>query len=135
MCGIAGIFHRDGRPADGRAVAAMSAALVHRGPDGEGNWLDGPVGLAHRRLAIRDLSEAGHQPMLDSSERIVVTYNGEIYNDHELRSELERSFGVRFRGTCDTEIIPYAYLARARRCSNARRAFSRSACGTGRSAA
>ncbi|MDA9451348.1 asparagine synthase (glutamine-hydrolyzing) [Bradyrhizobium sp. CCBAU 21360] len=111
MCGIAGIFHRDGRPADGRAVAAMSAALVHRGPDGESTWLDGPVGLAHRRLAIRDLSDAGRQPMLDASERIVVTYNGEIYNDHELRSELERSFGVRFRSTCDTEILPYAYLA------------------------
>ncbi|MCK1734057.1 asparagine synthase (glutamine-hydrolyzing) [Bradyrhizobium sp. 138] len=111
MCGIAGIFHRDGRPADGRAVAAMSAALVHRGPDGESTWLDGPVGLAHRRLAIRDLSDAGRQPMLDASERIVVTYNGEIYNDGELRSELERSFGVRFRSTCDTEILPYAYLA------------------------
>ncbi|WP_442868992.1 asparagine synthetase B family protein, partial [Bradyrhizobium sp. CCBAU 21359] len=89
----------------------MSAALVHRGPDGESTWLDGPVGLAHRRLAIRDLSDAGRQPMLDASERIVVTYNGEIYNDHELRSELERSFGVRFRSTCDTEILPYAYLA------------------------
>ncbi|MEW6152351.1 MAG: asparagine synthase (glutamine-hydrolyzing) [Bradyrhizobium sp.] len=111
MCGIAGIFHRDGRPADGRAVAAMSEALVHRGPDGESTWLDGPVGFAHRRLAIRDLSDAGRQPMLDGSERIVVTYNGEIYNDRELRSELERSFGVRFRSTCDTEILPYAYLA------------------------
>lgn len=111
MCGIAGIFHRDGRPADSRAVAAMSAALVHRGPDGESSWLDGPVGLAHRRLAIRDLSHAGRQPMLDASERIVVTYNGEIYNDRELRSELERSFGFRFRSTCDTEILPYAYLA------------------------
>ncbi len=111
MCGIAGIFHRDGRPADGRAVAAMSAALVHRGPDGESSWLDGPVGLAHRRLAIRDLSDGGRQPMLDASERIVVTYNGEIYNDQELRRELERSFGVRFRSTCDTEILPYAYLA------------------------
>nr|NUR37419.1 asparagine synthase (glutamine-hydrolyzing) [Sphingomonas sp.] len=111
MCGIAGIFHRDGRPADGRAVAAMSAALLHRGPDSESTWLDGPVGLAHRRLAIRDLSEAGRQPMLDASERIAVTYNGEIYNDRELRSELERSFGFRFRSTCDTEILPYAYLA------------------------
>src|SRR3569623_2142264 len=104
MCGVAGVFHRDGRVADRRAVAAMSAALVHRGPDGEGTWLEGPVGLAHRRLAIRDLSEAGHQPMLDASGRIVVTYNGEIYNDRELRSELERSFGFRFRSSCDTEI-------------------------------
>ncbi|MBH5369953.1 asparagine synthase (glutamine-hydrolyzing) [Bradyrhizobium glycinis] len=111
MCGIAGIFHRDGRAADGDAVAAMSAALVHRGPDGEGTWLEGAVGLAHRRLAIRDLSDGGRQPMLDASGRIVVTYNGEIYNDQELRHELERSFGFRFRSSCDTEILPYAYLA------------------------
>ncbi|MET4041464.1 asparagine synthase (glutamine-hydrolyzing) [Bradyrhizobium sp. RT6a] len=111
MCGIAGVFHRDGRPADSRAVAAMSAALVHRGPDGDGAWLEGSVGLAHRRLAIRDLSDAGRQPMLDASGRIVVTYNGEIYNDRELRSELEQSFGFRFRSGCDTEILPYAYLA------------------------
>lgn len=111
MCGIAGVFHRDGRAANGRAVAAMSAALIHRGPDGEGTWLEGPVGLAHRRLAIRDLSDAGRQPMLDASGRIAVTYNGEIYNDRELRSELERSFGFRFRSSCDTEILPYAYLA------------------------
>ncbi|MDA9496619.1 asparagine synthase (glutamine-hydrolyzing) [Bradyrhizobium sp. CCBAU 11357] len=111
MCGIAGIFHRDGRPADRGTVAAMSAALIHRGPDGDGFWLDQSVGFAHRRLAIRDLSDAGHQPMLDPSGRIVVTYNGEIYNDGELRRELERSFGFQFRGHCDTEILPYAYLA------------------------
>ncbi|WP_262048699.1 asparagine synthase (glutamine-hydrolyzing) [Bradyrhizobium sp. Bra78] len=111
MCGVAGIFHRDGRPVDRGTVAAMSAALIHRGPDGEGSWLDQSVGFAHRRLAIRDLSEAGHQPMLDASGRIAVTYNGEIYNDGEVRRELERSFGFRFRGHCDTEILPYAYLA------------------------
>lgn len=89
----------------------MSAALIHRGPDGDGIWLDGPVGLAHRRLAIRDLSEAGRQPMLDAAERIAVTYNGELYNDRELRAELERDFGFRFRSSGDTEILPYAYLA------------------------
>ena len=111
MCGIAGVFHRDGRAADRGMVAAMSAALIHRGPDGDGAWLDQSVGLAHRRLAIRDLSDAGHQPMSDPSGRIVVTYNGEIYNDGELRRALERSFGFRFRGHCDTEILPYAYLA------------------------
>ncbi|SDS09792.1 asparagine synthase (glutamine-hydrolyzing) [Bradyrhizobium canariense] len=111
MCGIAGLFSRDDRAVDRAAITAMSAALVHRGPDGEGFWLDGPIGLAHRRLAIRDLSESGRQPMLDASERIVVTYNGELYNDQELRAELERDFGFRFRSTCDTEILPYAYLA------------------------
>ena len=73
---------------------------------------NGPVGLPRiRRLAIRDLTEAGRQPMMDVSERIVVTYNGELYNDRELRAELERDFGFRFRSTCDTEILPYAYLA------------------------
>ena len=86
MCGIAGLFSRDGRASDRGAVEAMSAALIHRGPDGDGIWLDGPVGLAHRRLAIRDLSDAGRQPMLDASERIAVTYNGELYNDGELRA-------------------------------------------------
>jgi asparagine synthase (glutamine-hydrolysing) len=111
MCGIAGLFARDGRASDRGALAAMSAALIHRGPDGDGIWLDGPIGLAHRRLAIRDLSEAGRQPMLDAAERIAVTYNGELYNDGELRAELERDFGFRFRSSCDTEILPYAWLA------------------------
>ena len=111
MCGIAGLLCRNDRAADRGVVAAMSAAMIHRGPDGDGIWLDGPVGLAHRRLAIRDLSEAGRQPMLDASERIAVTYNGELYNDRELRAELERDFGFTFRSNCDTEILPYAYLA------------------------
>jgi asparagine synthase (glutamine-hydrolysing) len=111
MCGIAGLLSRDQRAVDRSAVGAMSAALAHRGPDGEGFWQDGPIGLAHRRLAIRDLSEAGRQPMLDATQRIVVTYNGELYNDRELRTELERDFGFAFRGHCDTEILPYAYLA------------------------
>jgi asparagine synthase (glutamine-hydrolysing) len=111
MCGIAGLFWRSDRTVDRSMIAAMSAVLFHRGPDGEGMWVDGSVGLAHRRLAIRDLTETGRQPMLDASERIVVTYNGELYNDGELRAELERDFGFRFRSTCDTEILPYAYLA------------------------
>lgn len=111
MCGIAGLFWRNDRTVDRSMIAAMSAVLVHRGPDGEGVWIDGPVGLAHRRLAIRDLTETGRQPMLDASERIVVTYNGELYNDGELRAELQRDFGFTFRSTCDTEILPYAYLA------------------------
>jgi asparagine synthase (glutamine-hydrolysing) len=111
MCGIAGLFCRDQRAADRATITAMSNALVHRGPDGEGFWLDGSIGLAHRRLAIRDLTDAGRQPMLDAAERVVVTYNGELYNDQELRKELERDFGFVFRSSCDTEILPYAYLA------------------------
>jgi asparagine synthase (glutamine-hydrolysing) len=111
MCGIAGCFNRGGQPVDARALAAMSAALIHRGPDGDGMWSEGAIGLAHRRLAIRDLSPNGRQPMADATGRIVVTYNGEIYNDRELRGDLERNFGFKFRTSCDTEILPYAYLA------------------------
>jgi asparagine synthase (glutamine-hydrolysing) len=111
MCGIAGWFNRGGRTVDAKALAAMSAALIHRGPDGDGLWSEGAIGLAHRRLAIRDLSPNGRQPMADPTGRIVVTYNGEIYNDRELRGNLERNFGFEFRTSCDTEILPYAYLA------------------------
>lgn len=111
MCGIAGCFHRNGQPADSRDLVQMSDALLHRGPDASGVWVEGSIGLAHRRLAIRDLSSAGRQPMSDPSNRVTVTYNGEIYNDRELRAELERNFGFKFRTRCDTEILPFAYLA------------------------
>jgi asparagine synthase (glutamine-hydrolysing) len=89
----------------------MSCSLIHRGPDDEGLWNEGAIGLAHRRLAIRDLSPNGRQPMADPTGRIVVTYNGEIYNDRKLRGDLERKFGFEFRTSCDTEILPFAYLA------------------------
>jgi asparagine synthase (glutamine-hydrolysing) len=111
MCGIAGWLDRRDAPVDVKSLAAMSAALGHRGPDDHGLWHEGSVGLAHRRLAIRDLSLNGHQPMSDVTGRVFVTYNGEIYNDQELRDELRRNFGVSFHTTCDTEILPYAYLA------------------------
>ena len=111
MCGIAGYLNRDGRPVDIKALAAMGNALIHRGPDGDGIWSEGDIGFAHRRLAIRDLSSNARQPMADPTGRIVVTYNGEIFNDRELRGELERDFGFKFRSSCDTEILPFAYLA------------------------
>jgi asparagine synthase (glutamine-hydrolysing) len=111
MCGIAGILHLDGRNIDPMALARMTNALTHRGPDAGEIWCDGAIGFGHRRLAIRDLTAAGRQPMSDPSGRITVTYNGEIYNEAELRSELERDFGARFRSHCDTEILPLGYLA------------------------
>ena len=111
MCGVAGWFNRKGRPVDAQALAAMSAALFHRGPDGDGLWTEGAIGLAHRRLAIRDLTDNGRQPMADGSGRVVVTYNGELYNEQQLRVELQRDFGFAFHTTCDTEVLPYAYLA------------------------
>jgi len=109
MCGIAGfadlIPERD-LDERRRIGEAMSAALVHRGPDGHGLWLDpgGRGALAHRRLAIVDLSPAGAQPMTSASGRYVVVYNGEIYNHTELRAEL-RARGHRFRGGSDTEVL------------------------------
>jgi asparagine synthase (glutamine-hydrolysing) len=63
MCGIAGIFHRDGRPASITSLKAMTDVIAHRGPDGEGQYCDGPIGLGHRRLSIIDLTDAARQPM------------------------------------------------------------------------
>jgi asparagine synthase (glutamine-hydrolysing) len=111
MCGIAGILNLDGRSVERAALERMNAALAHRGPDAGVIWCDGAVGFAHRRLAIRDLTDAGRQPMSDPSGRITVTYNGEIYNEAELRAELQRDFGTVFRSHCDTELLPAGYLA------------------------
>lgn len=109
MCGVAGILRFDGLPADRSALERMTRALAHRGPDSHGLWIDGPVGLGHRRLAIRDLSEAGHQPMADERGEVWVSYNGEIYNDELLREEIARETGYRFRSSCDTEILPIGW--------------------------
>ena len=121
MCGIAGWYDTDGTPVDEAALACISNQLIHRGPDDHGIWLAGNVGLAHRRLSIRDLSSDGRQPMSDAGRRVFVTFNGEIYNDDPLRNELERDFGFKFHSSCDTEVLPYAYLAWGHRhCLSAR---------------
>lgn len=107
MCGIAGFILGSQGNVDGEStVRAMTDAVVHRGPDGFGTYLDGSgrVGLGHRRLAIVDLSAAGHQPMFSVSKRYVITFNGEIYNFRRLRAELEAQ-GVVFRGHSDTEVM------------------------------
>src|ERR1700687_2047921 len=103
MCGIAGTFDLSGAPASAAVVKRMTDVIAHRGPDGEGVWVDGAVGLGHRRLAIIDLSEGGRQPMATPDGRYVVTYNGELYNFQELRSELQ-ALGHRFRSRSDTEV-------------------------------
>lgn len=82
----------------------MTDAIAHRGPDGEGHYVDGPLGLGHRRLAIIDLSEAGHQPMATEDGRFVIAYNGEVYNFNELRVELEAN-GHRFHSRTDSEVV------------------------------
>lgn len=104
MCGITGLIHLNGEPASPVILKRMTDAIAHRGPDGEGQWIEGNVGLGHRRLAIIDLSPAGHQPMVSADHRYVFTYNGEIYNYRELRSELEAA-GFWFRSQTDSEVV------------------------------
>jgi len=104
MCGVAGLIHIDRSVVSAATLQRMTDAIAHRGPDGQGHWIEGPVGLGHRRLAIIDLSDAGRQPMVDASERFVLSYNGEVYNFRELRAELEAA-GHRFRSTSDSEVV------------------------------
>jgi asparagine synthase (glutamine-hydrolysing) len=108
MCGIAGMLHLDGEPASPVVLGRMTKALAHRGPDGEGQFTDGPCGLAHRRLAIIDLSPAGHQPMATDDGRYVISYNGEVFNFQELRVELE-ALGWQFHSRTDTEVVLKAF--------------------------
>jgi asparagine synthase (glutamine-hydrolysing) len=109
MCGICGSYDYLRERAPNEALLeAMNASLVHRGPDGGGTHLDGPVGIAARRLAIIDI-EHGDQPMLSSDGAVCVAQNGEILNHVELRNELE-ACGVRFRTHCDTEVLLHLYL-------------------------
>jgi asparagine synthase (glutamine-hydrolysing) len=109
MCGICGTYDfSSGRPADQALLERMSASLLHRGPDGGGVHLDGPVGLAARRLAIIDLA-GGDQPMLAGDGDVCVVQNGEILNHLELRAELEAQ-GARLRTHCDTEVLLHLYL-------------------------
>jgi asparagine synthase (glutamine-hydrolysing) len=103
MCGIAGELRRRASP-DRDVLDRMSAALAPRGPDGDGMWFHDGTALAHRRLAIIDLSELGSQPMVDEELGLTVAFNGIIYNHRELRAELEGA-GRRFRSTSDTEVL------------------------------
>lgn len=96
-------------PAEHAVLQRMTDAIIHRGPDGEGHYINGPVGLGHRRLSIIDLSLAGHQPMATDDGRFVLTYNGEIYNFRELRAELEAQ-GYQFHSRTDTEVLLKAYM-------------------------
>jgi asparagine synthase (glutamine-hydrolysing) len=110
MCGIAGILHFDQSPVAQNEIRAMADIIRHRGPDGEGFYTRGPVGLGHRRLSIIDLSLAGRQPMISNNERFVMVYNGEVYNFKELRLELE-DLGHRFKSHTDSEVVLEAYSA------------------------
>ncbi|MCW5906459.1 MAG: asparagine synthase (glutamine-hydrolyzing) [Chitinophagales bacterium] len=111
MCGIAGQIKFNGKVEE-RCINAMNNAQKHRGPDGEGVYINPPqtVGLGHRRLSFLDLSEAGKQPMCTADKALWITYNGEIYNYIELRQELE-NLGHRFQSYTDTEVILLGYRA------------------------
>ena len=104
MCGIAGYLQFDGDGASPVLLRRMGDAIAHRGPDGEGLFVDGPLGLTHRRLAIIDTSPAGHQPMATEDGRYIISYNGEVFNFQELRIELE-ALGWGFRSRTDTEVV------------------------------
>ncbi|MEY3548154.1 MAG: hypothetical protein RLZZ552_521, partial [Verrucomicrobiota bacterium] len=111
MCGIAGYVGRFQPDLLGR----MNHAQGHRGPDGSGQWHDADAGLAHVRLAILDLSTNGAQPMADAAGKVIVSFNGEIYNYRELRAGLERD-GVVFRGGSDTEVLANLLAREGRAC-------------------
>ncbi|HEX8501594.1 MAG TPA: asparagine synthase (glutamine-hydrolyzing) [Pyrinomonadaceae bacterium] len=108
MCGIVGMVNLDGRAADAALLGRMNEAIHHRGPDEEGSYLGGHVGLAMRRLAIIDL-KGGQQPIADEERTAFIVYNGEVYNFREVRKGLEAR-GHRFHTDCDTEVVLHAYL-------------------------
>jgi asparagine synthase (glutamine-hydrolysing) len=108
MCGIAGFLHRDGAPGAPVRLKSMTDAIAHRGPDGEGQFVEGCVGLGHRRLAIIDLSPLGRQPMAMPDGRFTITFNGEIYNYQEIKSELAAR-GHSFVSRSDTEVLLHAF--------------------------
>jgi asparagine synthase (glutamine-hydrolysing) len=115
MCGLVAIFNY------GRSISfvaqeelvAICEAIAGRGPDGEGRWIsvDSRVGLGHRRLSLLDLSEAGAQPMTNEDGSLRIVFNGEIYNDRELRQSFENS-GFRFRSKSNTEVLLHLYAQR-----------------------
>jgi asparagine synthase (glutamine-hydrolysing) len=117
MCGIAGIFSTDKSLVSTERLKAMTDAMVHRGPDGEGQWVNDnrQVGFGHRRLAIIDLSGAGAQPMQFLNGRYTITFNGEIYNYRELRETLQTS-GYTFRTETDTEVLLALFDQKRERC-------------------
>lgn len=116
MCGIYGIAKRDSK-VDANKVSIQRDLLTHRGPDDAGLWMspDGQVAFGHRRLAVIDLSPAGHQPMLSGDGRYVIVFNGEIYNYRALRSELQQQ-GFHFYSDSDTEVMLVAYQAWGEAC-------------------
>jgi asparagine synthase (glutamine-hydrolysing) len=115
MCGITGILNLNGETVSPTILKNMTDSIIHRGPDGEGQYIDGIIGLGHRRLAIIDLSPAGHQPMISANKKIILSYNGEVYNFRELRIELER-LGYQFQSQTDSEVVLNAWVEWGENC-------------------
>lgn len=107
MCGIAGFINAGGRPADRAIVERMTATIRHRGPDGDGFFVDGPVALGHRRLSIIDVAGGG-QPMSNEDGTVWVSYNGELYDEPPIRAELIAKGHV-YKTSCDTETLLHLY--------------------------
>ena len=104
MCGITGIINLNGKPVTLNELKNMTNAISHRGPDNEGSWIEKNVGIGHTRLSIIDLSSTGHQPMISTNKRFILSYNGEIYNYKQLRSLLTAK-GFQFNSNTDTEVV------------------------------
>ena len=117
MCGIVGVLKRDGTSIDRSLLLRMRDSMLHRGPDDGGIYVNGPVGLGHRRLSIVDLSPGGHQPMSNEDGTVWLVFNGEIYNYVELASRL-RQRGHVFRSHTDSEVIIHLYEEMGERCVN-----------------
>lgn len=115
MCGIAGKIDFSGEKVTRMYLKRMTDAIAHRGPDGEGQYVDRNVGIAHRRLSIIDLSPRASQPMISEKNDIVITYNGELYNYREIRKDLKEK-GYKFYSDSDTEVVLYAYAEWGENC-------------------
>src|SRR2546423_6995052 len=108
MCGFAAVFRTDHGVVEPAVIRRMMEVIRHRGPDDEGRFFSGPLGMGFRRLSILDVSPLGHQPMSTEDGLLTVVFNGEIYNYLELRRELEL-LGHRFTSSGDTEVLLKAY--------------------------
>lgn len=115
MCGIVGILSLTRESVSPVVLQRMTDSITHRGPDGEGSFVQDSIGLGHRRLAIIDLTPAGRQPMQTRDGRYVITYNGEIYNFKQIRTELE-SEGYWFRSNTDSEVVLNAFACWGKEC-------------------
>jgi asparagine synthase (glutamine-hydrolysing) len=105
MCGIAGFYDAKLQADPELVIRHMNGAQLHRGPDATGQWLNGPIAMGHQRLSVVDLSPAGAQPMVSDCGGFVLCFNGEIYNHHQLREQLNKQFSYTWRGHSDTEVL------------------------------